>query len=353
MTSLLLAHLHGRQLVPVARLRTRREGLRAYGAEIVEDNVAVLDGVHVIGRFRELEVELLEGDERTLRRLEKELRNAGAESRPLRPKLFRALDLGEAPQPVVIAKDVPPLEAVALALAEQHRRMLLHDPGTRLGADAEDLHQLRVATRRARAFLRVARPIVDHAWAESLRGELAWLGSSLGPARDADVQLETMRAEVEALEEDAGGGGGLVAELATTRDGARGLLVEALSSDRYLALLAALDTIEPGAVPQGERAGRWPRSGWTSGVAHTVRRGSWPRALPTRSCTRSGSVSSACAMRPSSLRTSSAASMPNGSAPQPRSCKTCSASIRTQSSPKSGFVPGRGAMTQRALPPAA
>ena len=36
--------------------------------------VFVLDGPRVTRRFREVEIELLEGDERTLRRLEKELR---------------------------------------------------------------------------------------------------------------------------------------------------------------------------------------------------------------------------------------------------------------------------------------
>jgi CHAD domain-containing protein len=255
MTALLAAHLRYRELVPVARLRTRREGLRARGAEIVEDNVAVLNGVHVVGRFRELEVELLEGDERTLRRLEKELRRAGAESRPLRPKLFRALDLAETPEPVEIPKEAPPLEAIALALNEQHRRMLLHDPGTRLGADPEDLHQLRVATRRTRAFLRVVRPLVDRAWAESLRGELSWLGSALGPARDADVLLERMESEVSELGEDAAGAGGLLTTLQGNRDEARAHMIEALSSERYLDLVAALDAIEPGAVPSSGKAG--------------------------------------------------------------------------------------------------
>jgi hypothetical protein len=71
MTALLFAFLRGRAPVPVARLRTRREGVRTAGAEVVDDAVAVLDGQRVTRRFRELEVELLEGDERTLRRLEK------------------------------------------------------------------------------------------------------------------------------------------------------------------------------------------------------------------------------------------------------------------------------------------
>ncbi len=253
LTSLLVGHLRGRALVPVARLRTRREGMRALGAEIVEDNVTVLDGVHVSRRFRELEVELVEGDEQTLRRLGKELRRAGAEERPLRSKLLQALDLAEPPGPIAIPKGATPRASVALALAEQLRRMLAHDPGTRLGHDPEDLHQLRVATRRARAILRAARPLVDRGWADALRAELGWLGSALGPARDADVLLESMLADVAALGEDAGSAAGLIAQLEAERSGRRGAVVEGLSSDRYLALLETLEAVAPETVP---RAGK-------------------------------------------------------------------------------------------------
>ncbi len=255
MTSLLVAHLHGRELVPVARLRTRREGLRAAGAEIVEDNVTVLDGIHVVGRFRELEVELLEGDESTLRRLEKELRRAGAESRPLRSKLLQVLDLAEPVRSVTVPKGAPPHEALARGLADEVRRMLAHDPGTRLGADQEDLHQLRVATRRARAFLRVARPLVDRAWADGLRTELGWLGAALGPARDADVLLERMSSEVAGLGDDAPGAAGLLQQLEEARAESRAAMMAALSSDRYLTLLRTLEAIAPDTVPAGPGQG--------------------------------------------------------------------------------------------------
>ena len=251
LTSLLMAHLNGRDLVPVARLRTRREGLRAAGAEIVEDNVTVLDGIHVVGRFRELEVELLEGDESTLRRLEKELRRAGAESRPLRSKLLQVLDLAEPLRGISVPKGAPPQEALALGLAEEVRRMLAHDPGTRLGADPEDLHQLRVATRRSRAFLRVARPLVDRAWAEGLRAELGWLGGVLGPARDADVLFERMSSEVSALGDDAAGAAGLLQRLEAARLETRATMVAALSTERYLTLLGTLEAIAPDTVPAG------------------------------------------------------------------------------------------------------
>ena len=242
LTALLLGHLRGRQLEPVARLRTRREVVRAEGAEIVDDAVAVLAGPRVVARFRELEVELVGGDEKRLKRLEKELRRAGASSAEQRPKLFRALDLVVPSSTPTITRTTPPSIATGVALAEQARRILLHDPGTRLGSDPEDLHQMRVAVRRLRAFLRVGRPLLEQSWSEPLREELAWLGRSLGPARDLDVLLEHLDGELEALDERERAEG-LVEALRGEQAEARREVVAALSSDRYLALLERLDHV--------------------------------------------------------------------------------------------------------------
>ena len=243
LASLLVGFLRGRELGPVARLRTRRESVRADGAEIVDDSVAVLAGARVVQRFRELEVELLTGDEKTLRRLEKELRRAGAASADLRPKLYRALQLdvpSDAPAP---EDDAPPSRVLGLALAEQARRLLLHDPGTRLGSDTEDLHQMRVATRRLRAFLKVGEPLLEPSWSEPLREELAWLGRALGPARDLDVLVEHIAAEIDALGEDGRSARGVLEAVEAERASARGVVVEALSSDRYLGLLDRLEHV--------------------------------------------------------------------------------------------------------------
>jgi CHAD domain-containing protein len=186
-------------------------------------------------------VELVTGDERTLEELESALRRAGAEPRGLVPKLLRALDLPVESESAPLSPDTPPGAALGYALLAQQRSLLDHDPGTRLGEDAEDLHQMRVATRRARAFLRVARPLVDPTWAEGLRGELGWLGSALGPARDADVLLEHLRAQVETLGAPAPQAQGLVRSLEEERDRAREAARAALSMPRYFALLDALE----------------------------------------------------------------------------------------------------------------
>ncbi len=262
LVALLPAYLRGAALVPVARLRTRREGVRAQGAEIVDDNVAVLQGQHVTRRFREVEVELLDGDERTLRHLEKELRRAGAESTgELQPKLHRALDFAGPVEVRVAGKRTSPGEALGIAFEAEYRALLAHDPGTRRGDDPEDLHQLRVATRRLRAFLRTARPLVDHDWASELRDELGWLGGHLGPARDLDVMLERLRAEVAELGPDARAAAGLIAELEAERAAAYRDVASTLEGDRYFGLL---DRLEEAASP--------PLSGDTTKLAKIFER---------------------------------------------------------------------------------
>ncbi len=243
LTALLVALLREEPLEKVARLRTRRQVVRRDGAEIVEDAVSVFEGRHVVRRFREVEVELVDGDERSLRRLERLLRNAGAERGELIPKLYRALELSFE-EPPSLEPGASPGAALGRGLGEQRRRLLDHDPGTRLGTDPEDLHQMRVATRRARAFLRAAKELVDPDWADALRTELGWLGSMLGPARDADVLYEYLTDAVAGLGDEAGAADGLLRALEKERSRARRAAVAALSRKRYLDLLDRLAAAE-------------------------------------------------------------------------------------------------------------
>ena len=239
--ALLAGHLRGVPLLPIARLRTRRQGVRADGAEVVHDTVAVLDHQRVTRRFEELEVELLDGDEKTLRRLEKALRLAGAGDGESRPKVFQALDLDFHPEPVEAGDDATAAGVLRARLREQAERLLAHDPGTRLGTDSEELHQLRVATRRLRAFLRAGRELLDPTAAEPLRQELRWLGSALGPVRDLDVLIGHLETEIGSLDGDAAAGRKLVRTLERRRRSARRRLLAALDSARYFALLDSLE----------------------------------------------------------------------------------------------------------------
>jgi CHAD domain-containing protein len=241
LTELLVVHLRDQELTKVARMRTKRQLVLRDGAEIVEDAVSVFEGRRVSKRFRELEVELLDGDERSLKRLERRLLKAGAEPAGFRPKLFRALDFSPDPGPPELAADAPAGEALGRALVVQHRQLVEHDPGTRLGTDPEDLHRMRVATRRARAFLRAARDLVEPEWDEALRAELGWLGSLLGPARDADVLYGHLSAALAGLgDESAAHQAPLLRALERERSGARRAAVTALTRKRYFALLDRL-----------------------------------------------------------------------------------------------------------------
>jgi CHAD domain-containing protein len=241
MLELLVAHLRGAVLLPIARLRTRREGVRADGAEVVHDTVAVLDHQRVTRSFEELEVELLDGDEKALRRIEKELRRAGAADGENRPKVFQALDLDFQAEPAGEPDDASSAATLRARIREQAEQVLAHDPGTRLGTDSEELHQMRVATRRLRAFIRAGSELLNPDWAEPVREEVTWLGGVLGPVRDLDVLVEHLTAEVESLGDDRRDGRKLLRTLERKRRTARRKLMAALDSDRYFALLDALE----------------------------------------------------------------------------------------------------------------
>jgi len=240
-------------LGPVSRLRTRRQRLELRGsddkpvAEVVDDEVSVLDRGHVAARFRELEVELREeADPGLVRAVVDRLREAGAGDPDPTPKVVRALGPRALDPPDVVA--APDLDdaanagdVVRAALAASVARLIAHDAGVRLGTDAEAVHQARVATRRLRSDLRTFHTLIDEAWGETMRDELQWLGTSLGAVRDADVLLARLRERVAQLPEpDRDAASALLARLDGERERARAALLGDMRSHRYLELLDRL-----------------------------------------------------------------------------------------------------------------
>ena len=236
----------GAKLEASARLRTVRQvslvSRDADRIEVVLDAVTVLDGTKVVGRFAELEAEVVKGRGTALGTVEKLLRKAGARRTDGTPKLARVL---ARPGPATEPAGHEPIDRLRTVLVVQYRELLTNDPGVRLGEDAEAVHQARVATRRARAFLRAAGTIVDPAWAEPLRAELAWLGRLLGPVRDLDVLIEHVAEEAAALEGgDVRAVGTIRSRLGRQRAAARRTLLEAMSEPRYFQLLDSLQAAE-------------------------------------------------------------------------------------------------------------
>ncbi len=241
---LLRAFTRGADLAPIAALRTRRSGVlvRVRGkpvAEVVLDSVAVLDGRRVKRRFREVEIELVGGaDPQALERLGDLLRARGATKSDGIPKVFRALGLDFSVEAKPLDPAATPLARVLAAMRVQLDAIRAHDPGTRLGEDPEELHQMRVATRRLRAILRAARPMFEPGAVEALREELAWLGGTLGTRRDLDVMRDHLRGELAVLDPaDRAAGRGLLGRLERERARTRDGLVAGLDSPRYLLLL--------------------------------------------------------------------------------------------------------------------
>jgi CHAD domain-containing protein len=117
------------------------------------------------------------------------------------------------------------------------------EPGTRLGADPEELHRMRAAVRRLRAILGAVRDMFDPDWLEGLRSELDWFGTVLGGLRDLDVLRAYLRRELASLKPAARAVGDDLFDLVDVqRARAQHRIVVALDGERYAKLLARLET---------------------------------------------------------------------------------------------------------------
>jgi CHAD domain-containing protein len=121
------------------------------------------------------------------------------------------------------------------------RAMLTHAPGTRVGADPEELHQMRVAVRKMRALLKTGQSFLDQRWSRPLRAELGWLGDVLGAVRDLDVLLERLGSQAAGFDiADRAAFTRLTAGLEEEHARNRRELVAMLDSDRYSELVDRL-----------------------------------------------------------------------------------------------------------------
>ncbi len=127
-----------------------------------------------------------------------------------------------------------------------------HTPGAREGKDPRHVHEIRVATRRMRAALRLFGDVLP-AEASTLNDDLSWIAGQLGARRDLDVQVRRLRERAAEL----GLSEALVpygAWLEDQRQRAQAELTSALESPRFAQVLQHLHglsewTPNPGADP--------------------------------------------------------------------------------------------------------
>ena len=242
---LLFGLLRRELLTAIAKLQIRRSGIRIQPldrpiADVVIDRVRIFSARRVVGHLSEIEVALRSGKEKELAAIVRALREAGASDGDSRPKVFQALNLNFSDP--CLPESAPFPERIKSILQKQLRDILLHDPGTRIGKDPEELHQMRVGIRRFRALLRAARGLMEPEWYASMQEELQWLGAMLGTVRDQDVLLEQLYAEARVLPPaERKIFERLLTNFETHRSEARGQLLDALRSDRYLDLLGRLE----------------------------------------------------------------------------------------------------------------
>jgi CHAD domain-containing protein len=266
--ALVRAFVRTAQLSPAARMRTLRRPFElrdpagARLAELVDDEVQLLDGRRITGRFRELEIELAaDADGDVLDQVVDRLLQAGAQAAEPTPKYLRALNgrervLGpEVDEPEVDA-DASVETLLRHDLAAGTLRLFRHEAGVRVGEDPEAVHQARVATRRLRSTLRTFSSLLEPDWTDRLRDELKWLADLLGAVRDTDVLLGRFREHLAALPAaDAKLGPRLLAALVEQRDAARRRLLAGMDEPRYATLLDDLvaAAAAPALLPEADR----------------------------------------------------------------------------------------------------
>ena len=312
------AQLRGQALVPVGRITTERTVHHLVDAtgqvvvEVADDKVeaqrlrptshngtAAADTVS----WREIEVELRDGDRELLSTIDARLRELGLQVAPSRSKLGRLLgvdaepetgqepgedagkvagkdegkaaakaagqeaaqDAGEAAAKAAgeitgkgagkkaarraaekaVGKTSSAGEVVLRYVGAQLGQILANDPQVRVDAPGS-VHQMRVATRRLRSALRTFGPVLDKQVVTPLRPELKWLAAQLGVARDAEVMRERLVEAVQAQQSELPGQSAVPAldhRMSDAYGTAREGLLRELDSERYHLLVDRLHAL--------------------------------------------------------------------------------------------------------------
>ncbi len=148
-----------------------------------------------------------------------------------------------------------PADTMAEAAVKTFRfhlaRMLEHEAGTRLGEDPEELHVMRVSTRRMRMALRVFDEYLDPDVMRPVLKGLRRTGRTLGAVRDLDVFGEKTRDYLAALPEERRGElDGLLEACRAERERQRERMAAYLDGPRYRAFVERFAELLEGPVEQ-------------------------------------------------------------------------------------------------------
>jgi CHAD domain-containing protein len=265
LSGLVLARSRGAALAPVATVSTRRQTvnlLDAAGnvlAEVADDRVSARrqQGAAAADSWREVEVELAEGDSALLMAVDDVLRQHGLHPSGRSAKLERVLgsELPTQGPTAELTVGTPAHLVVTGYLAAQVDELVALDPMVRRFRP-DSVHQMRIATRRLRSTLRAFGAVLRRDATDRIAGELKWLGDALGQERDAEVLASHLRGQQEqtaAAQLIGPVAARIGAHFARADAAARAAVLTALDSERYTALLDGLDALiaDPPLGPAG------------------------------------------------------------------------------------------------------
>ena len=247
----------GRPLHPVARIRNRRTVRRLLDAagtplvEVADDRVTATrisypDGAPGPGgvegearRWREIEVEIVDGNREQLAAVVAVLQHAGATPASSSSKLGRALG-----SPTTEPSKRPRTAGAAVVTAAGRLRdsLIGVDRALREGTDTA-LHDARATARRLRSVLVIYRSLFKAGATRELRAGLQSLGAVLGQAHDLQVLHRRLTGQLvdEPTEYAAAAQARIGLEMGSAEPAALDAVGAHLRSDGYLALLRSLD----------------------------------------------------------------------------------------------------------------
>ncbi|WP_299054716.1 CYTH and CHAD domain-containing protein [uncultured Nocardioides sp.] len=265
---LVTAWTAGAELAPVARIRTERtthDLVAADGsvlAEVADDRTTAMREDTTYLAWREVEVELVDGDEDVLDALEERLLAAGFVPASVGRKIERALAdvLPPAEDAPRISTKRPVHRLVHARLVQQLDELRRYEVEVRRRRP-DAVHQVRVAARRLRAALRTFAPLFEGEAADELQRGLQQLTRALGGERDLEVAAERVEALLAETPDELLRGPVRTRLRTVVRDRMRehrAATATELAAPHHLALLADLDRFvaDPPWAPEAKRRTR-------------------------------------------------------------------------------------------------
>jgi CHAD domain-containing protein len=265
--NLVRASTRGERLAPVAAITTLRHTVTLLGAdgeslaEVADDEVRATPAAGQgagPATWREVEVELTGGGRDVLDAADKVLRQAGLHRSARSAKLERVLDRPAASKAGELGARPSAAEVVTEYLRARTAELVAADPLVRR-QEPDAVHDMRVAARRLRSTLQSFRTVVSAADGDHVAAELKWLGAVLGAERDAEVQGRRLEQHIRDTDVEVLIGpvqARIQADTAKAAATSHAAVMTALNSDRYRALLDALDGLAAGpqAGPDADRS---------------------------------------------------------------------------------------------------